>query len=56
MHFYFPLISSIQPNSTENVPKGAQDRPLKDVIIAESGELPLPPAEEAEKVLVKEDL
>lgn len=26
----------------ENVPKGAGDRPLKDVKIAKSGELPVP--------------
>jgi hypothetical protein len=44
------------------VSKGANDKPTVDVVIAESGELPLPPPEkapettESEKVPPKEDL
>jgi len=49
-------------HTIENVRKGASDKPTEDVIIADSGELPLPPAEEkapeteGEKVPPKEDL
>jgi len=32
-------------HAVENVSKGANDKPTVDVIIAESGELPLPPPE-----------
>lgn len=55
-----PSLPNRQTLSIENVAKGQSDRPVEDVIIADSGELPLPAEEETvaegEKVQPKEDL
>lgn len=53
-----PLLPYTQVKAMENVPKGRGDKPVKDVTIADSGELPLPEdqVDEDGKSQVREEL
>ncbi|KAG5648572.1 hypothetical protein DXG03_003183 [Asterophora parasitica] len=49
------LLSYYLSLSNKDVPKGAQDRPIEDVLIADSGELPIEEAAEETKTSQAED-